>query len=146
MKLDFSEPQMGLHHLVGSSTGSGYILLHFHLQEEKKLNKYDTFFIRDKCRHLTLCLRLMEPHFHAEQMQLIPHRFRGWADTCWSSAFKLTNSTARVNNPRPGELHSTEVECLLLTWQPRAWFPAFPKNSQRKIFRCCRGYVYQERW
>ena len=52
---------MGLHHHVGGSTGPGYSLLRFDLQEEKKLNKNDTFFIWDKCRHLTLCLRLMEP-------------------------------------------------------------------------------------
>ena len=59
-ELDSSIPTMGLHHLESGSTGPGHSLLRSDLQEEKIKN--DTFFIRDKFCHLTLCLRLMEYH------------------------------------------------------------------------------------
>ena len=58
---------MGLHHLVGSSVGPG-----FDLQEKLKLAKNYSSFIRDKCCHLTLHLRLMEPNwwFNTVSLQL----------------------------------------------------------------------------
>ena len=54
---------MSLHHLVGGITGSWNSLFHFHKQEKKLTSWNKTSFIWDKCCHLTLCLRLMEPHW-----------------------------------------------------------------------------------
>ena len=52
--------QMRLHHVLGGSTGPRCSMLHFDLHEKNILGENDTSFIRDKCCHLALCLRLME--------------------------------------------------------------------------------------